>query len=66
MALAEALEIVSHDRLTRMLQADWSGQLRIENAGRTLFVWERGYFRYGNGSPKNGPLWCNSSILCGI
>ena len=41
-ALAEALETVSHDRLTRMLQADWSGQTLLELACRTLFVWERG------------------------
>jgi hypothetical protein len=42
-ALAEALQTVSHDRLTRMLQAEWSGQTRLELAVRTLFVWERGY-----------------------
>jgi hypothetical protein len=42
-ALAEALESVSHDRLTRLLQADWSGQTLLELALRTLFVWERGY-----------------------
>src|SRR5262247_489303 len=42
-ALAEALETVSHDRLTRMLQADWSGQTLLEIACRTLFVWEQGY-----------------------
>jgi putative transposase len=42
-ALAESLETVSHDRLTRMLQADWSGQRLLESAVRTLFVWERGY-----------------------
>jgi putative transposase len=42
-ALAEALQTVSHDRLTRMLQADWSGQRLLESACRTLFVWERGY-----------------------
>lgn len=42
-ALAEALETVSHDRLTRMLQADWSGQTLLESACRMLFVWERGY-----------------------
>jgi hypothetical protein len=42
-ALAEALETVSHDRLTRMLQADWSGQTLLEGAFRTLFVWEQGY-----------------------
>jgi putative transposase len=42
-ALAEALQMVSHDRLTRMLQADWSGQRLLEHACRLLFVWERGY-----------------------
>jgi hypothetical protein len=41
-ALAEALETVSPDRLTRLLQADWSGQTLLELAVRTLFVWERG------------------------
>jgi hypothetical protein len=42
-AVAEALESVSHDRLTRLLQGNWSGQTRLEFAWRTLFVWERGY-----------------------
>jgi len=42
-ALAEALETVSPDRLTRMLQAAWSGQILLETAFRTLFIWERGY-----------------------
>jgi putative transposase len=42
-ALAEALETVSHDRLTRMLQGDWSGQRLLECALRTLFTWERGF-----------------------
>jgi hypothetical protein len=42
-ALAEALETVSHDRLTRLLQAKWSGQTLLELAVRTLFVWQRGY-----------------------
>jgi hypothetical protein len=42
-ALAEALETVSHDRLTRLLQGDWSGQTLLELTFRTLFVWERGY-----------------------
>jgi putative transposase len=42
-ALAEALQTVSHDRLTRMLQGDWSGHTLLELAFRTLFVWERGY-----------------------
>jgi hypothetical protein len=34
---------VSHDRLTRLLQADWSGQRLLALACRVLFVWERGY-----------------------
>jgi putative transposase len=42
-ALAEALQTVSHDRLTRLLHADWSGQRLLESACRTLFVWDRGY-----------------------
>jgi hypothetical protein len=42
-ALAEALQTVSHDCLTRLLQATWSGQTLLELAVRTLFVWERGY-----------------------
>jgi len=42
-ALAEALETVSHDRLTRVLRADGSGHTLLELAWRTLFVWERGY-----------------------
>ena len=41
-ALAEALETVSHDRLTRMWPGHWSGQTRLELALHTLFVWERG------------------------
>jgi hypothetical protein len=41
-ALAEALKTVSHDRLTRLLPADWSGQILLERAFPTLFVWERG------------------------
>jgi len=42
-ALAEALESVSHDRLTRLLQGDWSGHTLLDLAVRTLFVWEQGY-----------------------
>jgi hypothetical protein len=41
-ALAEALETVSHDRLTRMLQAHCSGHILLESAVRTLFVWKHG------------------------
>jgi hypothetical protein len=42
-ALAEALQTVSHDRLTSMLQAHWSGHTLLESAWRRVFVWERGY-----------------------
>jgi hypothetical protein len=38
----EAFETVSHDRLTRMWQADWSGHALPEIACRTLSAWERG------------------------
>ncbi len=41
-ALAEALQTVSHDRLTRRLPGDWSGHTRLERAFHTRFVWERG------------------------
>jgi hypothetical protein len=34
---------VSHDRLTRLLQAEWSGPTLLERAVRTLFSWQRGY-----------------------
>ena len=34
---------MSHDRLTRLLQGDWSGHTLLEVACRTLFVWERGF-----------------------
>jgi putative transposase len=43
MALAEGLQTVSHDGLTRLLQADWSGQTLLDLAWRTLFACERGY-----------------------
>jgi hypothetical protein len=42
-ALAEALQTVSHDRLTRMLQSDWSGHTLLDVVCRTLFVWNRGF-----------------------
>ena len=41
--IAEIFPKASHDRLTRMLNGDWSGQTLLELAIRTLFVWERGY-----------------------
>ena len=41
-AMSEALHTVSHDRLTRMLQADWPGHTLLERACRLLVVWERG------------------------
>jgi hypothetical protein len=34
---------VSHDRLTRLLQGNWSGQTLLELTCRTLFGWEQGY-----------------------
>jgi hypothetical protein len=41
-ALAEALQTMSHGRLTRLLRVDGSGQTLLGRACRTLFVWERG------------------------
>ena len=43
MAMSEALQTVSHARLTSMLPAAWPGQTRLEHACRLRFVWERGY-----------------------
>jgi hypothetical protein len=43
MVWAEALETVSHDRVTRLWHADWSGPTLLDLAVRTLFVWPRGY-----------------------
>jgi hypothetical protein len=40
--VAEALDTVSQDRVTRMLHADRSGPTRLELAVRTLFAWQRG------------------------
>jgi putative transposase len=42
-ALAEALETVSHDRLTRLLQGNGAGPTLLDRAIGTLFVWDRGY-----------------------
>jgi hypothetical protein len=42
-ALAEALETVSHDGLTSLVQADWSGHTLLELAWRMLFACARGY-----------------------
>jgi putative transposase len=42
-ALAEAVQTVSHDRLTRMLQSEWSGHTLLDVVCRTLFVWNRGF-----------------------
>jgi hypothetical protein len=41
-ALAEALETVSHDGLTSVRPAAWSGQTRLDLAWRTLFADARG------------------------
>jgi hypothetical protein len=42
-AWAEALQSVSHDCLTRLLQAAWSGPRLLELTCRTVLVWRRGY-----------------------
>ena len=42
-AFAEALQTVSHDRLTRMLQSEWSGHTLLDVVCRTLFTWDRGF-----------------------
>ena len=47
-AFVEALETVSHDRLPRVLQVDWSRQTLLERAFRTLFGTERGYLIVNN------------------
>jgi hypothetical protein len=36
--MADAFDSASHDRLTRMLHGDWSGQIRFDLALRLLFV----------------------------
>ena len=43
-ALAEAVQTVSHDRLTRLLQSDWSGAHTpgTSSVARS-FVWDRGF-----------------------
>jgi hypothetical protein len=41
-ALAEAVQTVSHDRLTSLLQSDGSGHTRLDVVWRPLFVWDRG------------------------
>lgn len=67
-AMSEALQTVSQDRLTRMRQADGSGQTLLERACRLLFVWERGYLIFDDtGIPKpyatamEGLAWVCSS-----
>jgi hypothetical protein len=41
--IAEAMAEASHDRLTRMLHGDWSGQTLLDTALRTLFTVAGGY-----------------------
>jgi hypothetical protein len=41
-ALAEAPQPMSHDRLTNMWQADWSGHTCLESIVRTLFAGKQG------------------------
>jgi len=42
-AMADALDSVSHDRFTRMLQGTWSGHILLNLALRTLFTVAGGY-----------------------
>ena len=42
-AIADAFDSVSHDRLTRMLQGPWSGHTRLDLALRLLFTVAGGY-----------------------
>ena len=42
-AISDALDSVSHDRLTRMLQGTWSGHTLLDLALRTLFTVAGGY-----------------------
>jgi hypothetical protein len=43
LAIAQVLEMPSHDRLTRMLWGQWSGQTPLELALRALFTVVGGY-----------------------
>jgi hypothetical protein len=47
-AMADAFDSASHDRLTRMLQGDWSGQTRFDLALRGLFAVAGGYLILDN------------------
>src|SRR5262245_21118857 len=42
-AMADALDSVSHDQLTRMLQGAWSGHILLNLALRALFTVAGGY-----------------------
>ena len=42
-AMADALDRVSHDQLTRMLQGAWSGHILLNLALRALFTVVGGY-----------------------
>ncbi|HZA28598.1 MAG TPA: hypothetical protein VE735_03195 [Gammaproteobacteria bacterium] len=44
-SIAEAFAEASHDCLTRMLNADWSGQTLLDRALRVLFTVMGGYLR---------------------
>jgi putative transposase len=41
--IAEAMAEASHDRLTRMLNGNWSGQILLDSALRILFIVAGGY-----------------------
>ena len=67
-ALAEALETVSHDRLPRLLRAYGSGPTLLEHVCRTLFVWEEGNLIFDDtvipkpvATAMDGRVWVFSS-----
>jgi hypothetical protein len=55
-ALAAAIQSASHHRLTRPLQADWSGQTLLKVPVHTLFcLGTRDLIRDDKELPKGGP-----------
>jgi Transposase DDE domain len=57
-AIAQALQHASHDRLTRMLAGDWSGQTLLEHALRALFT------VVGGDLVVEDPVWEKPDATC--